>query len=169
MAFKSLNPYQPKIDDLLAKGLSPEAVAKAIGAPKKASTIRRYKAADFNRIGAAAAAWELERSKSHDERLEAGKATILDNFELINTAKHRAKFLLDLDIGDEYKTVDSEDVKQLTLGGAVTFWREGTAIMNTAIKLEMEIAGDDPESKKAQSLLGLINAVDRRRAAKTDK
>lgn len=165
MAFESIAENLEEIETLLAEGMNPSAIARKIGDPKKAQTIRRYKAEVFDIRGAAVEAWEAEKAKPVNERLEAGKARIVDSLELINLAKLRADDLLSLEIGDPYTTAGSEEEKALTLGSCAIYWDTGAKIAVQAIRMEQEIAGDDPENRKADSLLELINAVESRKGS----
>ncbi|NCC58423.1 MAG: hypothetical protein EOM17_12450 [Synergistales bacterium] len=155
MAFESIQGDLDKIEELLSKGLSPQSIAKKLGYPKKYKTIQRYKRDVFDVQAAASEAWEEEKAKTTEERLEEGKVRIIDSLELLNLAKLRGWQLLDLNIGDPYKTAGDEQEKALSLGSCAIYWDLGTKIATQAIRQEQEIAGDDPESRKADALEGL--------------
>lgn len=159
MAFESITGELEDIEKRLAAGENPNAISRAIyGDNTKSQTIRRYKTEVFDIRGAAVEAWESEKARPRNERFEEGKARIVDSLELINLAKCRADDLLSLKIGDPYKTADSDDEKKLTLGSCAIYWKTGSEIAATAIKLELEISGDDPESRKADALEDLTDA-----------
>ena len=155
MAFESIADYIPEIEKQLAKGHSPNAIAKALGIPKKRMTIQRFKSEVFDISEAAKTAWEEEKKRSREERLEEGKARIIDDLEGLNLAKLRGVQLLELDIGDPYKTAGDDATKELSLGSVAIYWDMGTKILTQAVRQSQEIAGDDPESRKADALEGL--------------
>lgn len=155
MAFESIAEDIDQIEKLLAVGESPAAIARHLKNPKKAQTIRRYKAQVFDINHAAVEAWEVEKAKPPSERFEAGKARIIDDLEGLNLAKLRGVQLLELEIGSPYKTSGDDTEKFLSLGSAGIYWDLGTKILCMAVKQSREIAGDDPESRKADALEGL--------------
>lgn len=155
MAFESIADDLDKIEKLLAVGESPAAIARHLNAPEKAQTIRRYKAQVFDINHAAVAAWEVEKKRPPSDRFEEGKARIIDDLEALNLAKLRGVQLLELEIGSPYKTAGDDTEKALSLGSAGVYWDLGTKILTQAVKQSREIAGDDPESRKADALEGL--------------
>lgn len=163
--YEALADWLIDIEKLLAEGKSPRAIAKAIGHPGKYQSISRYKKEVFDVSAAASAAWEAEKSKTTEDRLNEGKARIVDSLELLNLAKCRAEDLLSLEPGSTYKHGNYEEDVVLTLGTCVYYWDMAMKIAVPAIKQEQEIAGDDPESRKADSLLDLINAVESRKGS----
>ncbi len=152
MAFESIAEDLDKIEKLLAVGESPAAIARHLGTPEKAQTIRRYKAQIFDLNHAAVEAWEEEKKRPQSERFEEGKARIIDDLEGLNLAKLRGVQLLELEIGAPYKTAGDDTEKALSLGSASVYWDMGTKILTQAVKQSREIAGDDPKSRIADSM-----------------
>jgi hypothetical protein len=161
MAFKTILGYTDEIEQRLAEGQSPRAIANALGIPKKWMTINRYKKSVFDVAGAAQAAWDEEKKKTTEDRLDEGVVRIIDSLELLNLAKLRAYQLMELDLGGTYQTSKGEK-RTLSPGAASTFWPTGEKMACEAIRTEQEIAGDDPETRKADTLLELLNAVNDR-------
>jgi len=157
MAFESIAGYIDEIERQLAKGHSPKAIAKAIGEPKKWRTIHRYKTEVFDLQTAATNQWIAEREKNREERFEAGKDRIIDDLELLNSIKVRADELLSLDKGAKYYTADGQE-RTFSYGAVSPLWDLGARMAVQAIKQSQEIAGDDPESRKADALEGLTDA-----------
>ena len=155
MAFEVIADDLERIEKLLAAGENPKSIARYLNAPEKAQTIRRYKAQVFDLNKAAVQAWEVEKTRPPSERFEEGKARIIDDLEALNLAKLRGVQLLELDIGSPYKTAGGDKEKSLSLGSAGIYWDLGTKILTQAVKQSREIAGDDPESRKADALEGL--------------
>lgn len=157
MAFETLAPHIDFIEKALGEKKSPRAIAKELGDPGLYQSIRRYKIAVFDLAKEADAAWRVERAKSHEKRLEEGKAQIIDSLEVINLAKHRARQLLSLELGDEYETAEGEK-RNLSLGSAAIYWPTGQRMICELSKTELELSGDDPESRKASALEDLSDA-----------
>jgi hypothetical protein len=154
MAFEILLPHIDIIEKGLKDGKSPRAIANEIGEPGLYSTIRRYKIAVFDINKEANFAWRQERAKNYDQRLEEGKAAIVDSLEVINLGKLRAKQLLSLELGQEYETAEGEP-RTLSIGSASIHWQAGQRMICDLVRTEAEIAGDDPESRKANAIEGL--------------
>jgi hypothetical protein len=154
--FEVLKPYMVEIERGLIDKQSPRAIAKAIGRPGMWGSIRNYKLAVFDLQAEASEAWRHEQAKSHFERLEEGKAEIVDNLEVINLGKLRARQLLATALGEEIELADGTK-HPLTLGGAAVYWPQGTKMLAEMIKLEMEIMGDDPESRKANAFQAMTD------------
>ena len=157
MAFETLAPNIDFIEKALKDKKSPRAIAKELGDPGLYQSIRRYKIAVFDLAKEADAAWRTERAKSHEQRLAEGKAQIIDSLEVINLAKMRARQLLALELGDEYKTAEGED-RNLSLGSASIYWPIGQRMICELTRTELELSGDDPESRKASALEDLSDA-----------
>lgn len=152
--FKVLQPVLADVEKGLAAKKSPRQIAKELGNPGLYSSIRNYKLAVFDIGKAAGEAWRQEQAKGHDERIAEGKAEIVDNLEVINLGKLRAKQLLTPALGDEVELADGTKGR-MTLGVASVYWPQGTKMLAEMVKLEMEILGDDPESRKADAMAGL--------------
>jgi len=168
MAFESLSEYLDQIEDLLSQGNSPRAVARALNIPSKYQTIARYKKAVFDMPGAARVAWQEEKQKTTSDRLDEGVARIVDSLELLNLAKLRAYQLMERDIGGEYQTSKGES-RNLSLGSASIFWQTGQKMACETIRMEQEISGDDPETRKADALGSLSESeIDERLAGLMD-
>ncbi|OPY45889.1 MAG: hypothetical protein A4E47_00801 [Methanosaeta sp. PtaU1.Bin028] len=157
MAFEDLAPNIDEIEKGLAARESPEFIAKKLGIPAQARTIRRYKKAVFDLGREVDKAWRLERAKSHEERLAEGKVAIVDSLEVINLGKLRARQLLDITIGQQYETAEGEK-RIVSYGVAAIYWSQGSKMICELTKAEAEIAGDDPESRKAQAVESLTDA-----------
>jgi hypothetical protein len=161
MAYESISEYIDKIEDLLSKDLSPQAIANQLGIPEKWRTIHRYKKRVFDFRQAAADDWAVEKQKGHEERFNRGKDRIIDNYEFLNRLKLKADRLLDFDVGDTY-TKQSKDGEETT--GIITphalseIYAKAGQIGSAAIKAEQELSGDDPESRKASALEDLGEA-----------
>lgn len=150
MAFESLSGYIDKIEEMLIQNKSPHAIASAIGQPQKWKTIERYREAVFNFRKAAVEQWDEEKKKASEQRFTEGKDKIIDNFELLNKLKARADYLLEFEAGDTYSTAEQTQV--LTPGSVAKMYGEAAKLAQIAIKSELELAGVDPESRKARAL-----------------
>lgn len=168
MAFETISEYIDDIEQMLAKGNSPHTIAKALGIPTKRVTIYRYKQEVFDPSTVANADWLTERQKTTGERLEEGAARIVDDLELLNLMKLRSETLLELKIGDSYTTAAGEP-RTISYSAAAALWDTGTRIGIQAVKQSLEIAGDDPVSRKTDTLLELINNVERRERGRDGK
>ncbi len=164
--FESILPYIDRIETLLNQKKSPQKIAAELGIPEKWMTITRYKKKYFDTTKAASLAWMGEQQKPHEQRFEEGKAEIIDSLELLNLAKKRARELMNLNVGDPYTTAEGE-ARNVSYGVAAIYWPAGQKMACDAIRQEQEIAGDDPESKKADALqewadtrLAILEAVD---------
>ena len=151
MAFEKLAPHIDFIEEGLSKKKSPRTIANELGEPGLYSTIWRYKTAVFDLNKEAGLAWKMERAKNHEQRLAEGKAEIIDTLEVLNLGKLRARQLLQLNLGDEYETAEGE-LRHLSLGSAAIYWPTGQKMICDLSKAEMELAGDDPESRKATAI-----------------
>lgn len=156
MAFEILAPHIDIIEAGLTSKKSPRAIARELGQPGLHETIRRYKIAVFDLNKEANEAWRRERAKTYEERLEQGKAPIVDSLEVINLGKLRARQLLGVELGEPYQTAEGID-RTVSYGVASIYWGQGARMICDLSKAEAEIAGDDPESRKADSLLELVN------------
>ncbi|MDQ1261805.1 MAG: hypothetical protein QG575_986 [Euryarchaeota archaeon] len=162
--FESIAEDIPEIEARLLKGHRPSRIARDLGIPK--TIIYDYKRLRFNIQVAATEEWSEEQKKGHEERLAAGKAKIIDSLELLNKAKARAEFLVDLELGSPYKLADGEE-KALSLGSAALYWRQGQQMTCEIIKAELELSGDDGVSRMAEAMasfedtrLAILEAVD---------
>jgi hypothetical protein len=162
--FESIAEDIPEIEARLLKGHRPSRIARDLGIPK--TIIYDYKRLRFNIQVAATEEWSEEQKKGHEERLAAGKAKIIDSLELLNKAKARAEFLVDLELGSPYKLADGEE-KALSLGSAALYWRQGQQMTCEIIKAELELSGDDGVSRIVEAMasfedtrLAILEAVD---------
>ena len=158
MEFESISEHLEKIEALLVQDLSPKAIADQLGIPEKQKTIYRYKKKVFDFKRAAAEEWTQEKQKGHEERLKAGKDRIIDDFEFLNRLELKADKLLEFNVGDTYKQVGKggeEETGIITPHSLAEIYGKSAMIGTAAIKAKQELAGDDPESKKADALADL--------------
>lgn len=156
MEFESIEGYLEQIETLLVQGQSPKAIADQLGIPEKQKTIYRYKKKVFDFKKAASEEWTEEKQKGHDERMKAGKDRIIDNFEFLNRLKLKADSLLDFNVGDSY--TKGNESATITPGSLAEIYAKAGQIGTAAIKAELEISGDDPESRKANAIESLSEA-----------
>jgi len=156
MAYESIAAYLDKIEILLSEDFSPHAIANELGISKQWRTIHRYKKEVFDFKKAASEDWTAEKQKSHEERFKAGKERIIDNYELLNRLKIKADSLLDFRVGDEFQ--GPEGSEYITPATVSKIYADSAKITAAAIKTEQELAGDDPESRKADALVELSDA-----------
>jgi len=155
MAFKKLAPYIDIIERGFVNKKSAREIAREIGQPGLYSTINRYKAAVWDLKDLVKESKE-ERAQHHEERREAAKVEIIKSLDLIEKNKWRASQHLDRNVGDTYETNDGEC---LATPGQIVAWHSAAAEMATkAMKMELELSGDDPESRKATALESLSEA-----------
>jgi len=169
MAYESIAEYIDKIEELLTTDLSPQAIAGQLGIPEKWRTIHRYKKEVFDFKKAASDEWTVEKQKSHEERFNAGKERIIDNFEFLNRLKQKADSLLDFKAGDTYIRTGKDGEEEtgiITPHSISEIYAKAGQIGTAAMKAEQELSGDDPESKKADSFLELIELAERRAGGK---
>jgi hypothetical protein len=156
MAFEKLAPHIDFIEESFIKKKSPRAIAKELGNPGLYQTIARYKAAVWDIRDLVSEAKE-ERAKRHDSAREAAKVEIVKSLDLIEKMKSRAFTDMDWMPGDEY-TVTKEDgtegVRRVSPGQAIAWHHQACDMAAKALKAELELAGDDPESRKASALEG---------------
>ena len=62
-----------------------------------------------------------------------------------------------MSLGDEFEVSDGE-THRLTLGSASIYWPTGTKMLSECARLELELSGDDPESRKASAIESLSEA-----------
>jgi hypothetical protein len=98
-----------------------------------------------------------KRAKKFEERRDKAVDEIVNTLELINLAKLRSKQLMSTDLGEEFEISDGETHK-LTLGSASVYWPIGTKMLYDVVRIEMELSGDDPESRKANAIESLSEA-----------
>jgi hypothetical protein len=149
MAFESIAGYIDKIEDGFAKKRSPVTISNELGIPKKWKTIERYKAAVWDLKDLVAEGKEI-RAANHDAKRNEAVQEIVDTLEIINLGKLRAKQMLSINLGEEFDT--GEGKHTLTLGSASIYWPVGTRMLSDVVRLEMELGGDDPESRKADAI-----------------
>ena len=156
MAFEKLAPYIDVIEQGLKDHKSPRAIAKELGQDGLDSTIQRYKTAVWGLKDLVSDA-KVVRAEKHEAKRNAAVEEIVNTLDLINLAKRRSKQLMSVDLGEEFAVQDGE-THQLTLGSASIYWPTGSRMMVDAVKLELELSGDDPESRKATALESLSEA-----------
>ena len=149
MAFESIAAYIDKIEEGFAKKQSPQFIAQDLGIQKKWKTIERYKTAVWDLKDLVGEARDIRAAK-HDTKRNEAVQEIVDTLELINLGKLRAKQLLSINLGDEFDT--GEGGHKLTLGSASIYWPIGARMLSDMARLEMELGGDDPESRKAAAM-----------------
>jgi hypothetical protein len=171
MAFEKLAPYLEQIEEGFRNKQSPRAVAAAIGQPSLYSTIDRYKRAIWNFNDLVSEAKEV-RAVKHEEAREAMVQEIVDTLDTLNLAKFRARQLLRLELGDEYTLADGS-IRKVSWQTAANLWQVGQRMICDVNKAELELGGDDPESRKAQALeswddtrLAIVEALDENQEAK---
>ena len=149
MAFESIAAYIDKIEEGFAKKQSPQFIAQDLGIQKKWKTIERYKIAVWDLKDLVGEARDIRAAKHDDKRNEAVQE-IVDTLDVINLGKLRAKQLLSINLGDLFDT--GKGKHKLTLGSASIYWPIGTRMLSDVVRLEMELGGDDPESRKAAAI-----------------
>jgi len=156
MAFESIAEYVDQIEEGFGKKESPAAIARRLGIPEKAKTIARYKEAVWSLKDIVHDAKE-KRAKKHEERRDKAVDEVVNTLDLINLAKRRSQQLMSVELGEEFEVSDGE-THRLTLGSASIYWPAGSKMMMDAVRLELELSGDDPESRKASALEELSDA-----------
>ena len=155
MAFEKLAPYIDIIEKGFGDKKSPRAIARELGQPGLYSTINRYKTAVWDLKDLVKETKE-ERAQHHEERRVAAKFEVIKSLDLIEKIKWRASQHLDRDVGDSYETADGE--RHATPGQVIAWHSAATEMATKAMKLELEMSGDDPESRKAVALESLSEA-----------
>ena len=161
MAFESIAAYIDQIELGFQSKESPKAIAKRLGITEKWRTIHRYKAAVWDLKDLVAESKE-ERAAHHDSRRESAKIEIIKSLDLIDKINMRAWQHLDWQVGDEYDSANEngQPVKRKASPGQVINWHHQAADMATkALKAELELAGDDPESKKAGAMQSWVDLM----------
>jgi hypothetical protein len=154
MAFESIAAYIDEIENAFLKKESPEAIAKRLGISDKAKTIRRYKAAVWD-LKDLVAEGKDARASQHEANRDQAKAEIIRTLDIIEKIKAKAFKHLDWTAGDIY---DTSEGKRIATPGQVIAWHAQAAEMAVkAIKAELEMAGDDSESRKAEAIQDLAN------------
>lgn len=164
MSFESIAEHLDQIEAGFLAKESPEAIAKRLGISDKARTIRRYKIAVWDMKDLVSESKE-ERAINHDRKREAAKVEIIKSLDLIEKIKFRAFQHLDWEAGDEYASTneDGKAINRKASPGQVIAWHHQAADMaSKALKAELELAGDDPESRKADTFLELVELANRR-------
>jgi hypothetical protein len=149
MAFESISAYINPIEEGFLKKESARSIAQRLGIPEKWQTIHRYKVAVWDLKDLVAEGKEI-RAASHDAKHNEAVQEIVDTLEVINLGKLRAKQLLSVSLGEEFDTCEGKH--KLTMGSASIYWPIGTRMLSDVVKLEMELGGDDPESRKADAI-----------------
>lgn len=160
MAYESISEHIDKIEELLTQDVSPRKIAEQIGIANQWRTIYRYKKEVFDFRKAAGDEWTQEKQKGHEERFKAGKDRIIDDFEFLNRLKLKADLLLDFNAGDTYDRVNKNGETEtgiITPHSLSEIYGKAAQMGAAAIKAEQELAGDDPESKKANAIEGLTD------------
>lgn len=158
MAYEKLAPHLDIIELGFKNKKSSRTIAAEIGQPGLYSTIQRYKTAVWNLKGIVAEAKAKVAIKVKNKPLrDKAVDEIVDTLELINLGKRRAKQMLSVELGEKFAVSEGEDHK-LTLGSASIYWPIGTKMMVDSVKLELELSGDDPESRKATAIESLSEA-----------
>lgn len=166
MAFRAIEPYLDAIEQGLMNGESPESIAKRLGIPEKAKTIRRYRDREFNPRKIAREVWAVEQSKPPEQRIAEGKVPIVDTLEVVNLAKLRAMQLLRLEVGTQYKTASGAE-REMTWLSVASYWHTGARMICDLAKIEMELTGDDAESRKADAWVDLVDLIRERSETET--
>jgi tRNA U55 pseudouridine synthase TruB len=156
--FKSIADYIDEIEKGFVARESPEEIARRLGVPDKAKTIRRYKAAVWDLRDLVAEGKE-ERARRHEKRRNKAKAEIIKTLDLIEKIKAKAYHHLDWAAGDGYTTSEGERIA--TPGQVINWHAQAAEMAAKAIKAELELSGDDPGSKMASSFLELIELAER--------
>lgn len=150
MAFESLAPFIDLIEKGFGDKKSPRTIAKELGQPGLYSTINRYKSAVWDLRDLVDEAKEV-RAQRHDAARDKAKEEIINTLDVVNLGKLRAKQLLDVNLGDLFAVSDGS-MHALTLGSASVYWPIGTRMLFECAKLEMELSGDDAESRLATAM-----------------
>ncbi len=156
MAYESISLYLEQIEEGFLQKESPMAIAQRLGIPEKWRTIHRYKSAVWDLKDLVKDA-KKKRAKKLEERREKAVDEVVNTLDLINLGKRRAKQMMSVELGERFAVSDGEDHK-LTLGSASIYWPIGTKMMVDSVKLELELSGDDPESRKASAIESLSEA-----------
>jgi hypothetical protein len=157
-AFRSLEPYIDAIDEGLSRGESPASIAQRLGIPEKARTIRRYRDTKFLPLKAAREIWTVEQSKTPEQRIAEGKVPLIETLEVINLAKLRAMQLLQLEVGTPYRTSSGEE-REMSWPSVAGYWQSGSKMICDLARIEMELTGDDAESRKADAWVDLVDLI----------
>jgi hypothetical protein len=165
MAFGTLAPFIDLIEKGFGDKKSPRTIAKELGQPGLYSTINRYKAAVWDLRDLVNEAKEV-RAQRHDDARNKAKDEIVNTLDAVNLGKLRAKQLLDVSLGDMFAVSDGT-MHALTLGSASVYWPIGSRMLFECAKLELELSGDDAESRMAEAMesfedtrLAILEALD---------
>jgi hypothetical protein len=150
MAFGSLAPFIDLIEKGFGDKKSPRTIARELGQPGLYSTINRYKAAVWDLRDLVDEAKEV-RAQRHDDARDKAKDEIVNTLDVVNLGKLRAKQLLDVNLGDLFAVSDGT-MHALTLGSASVYWPIGSRMLFECAKLELELSGDDAESRLALAM-----------------
>lgn len=160
MAFESLSPWIDEIDKRLAKGETVSAICKELKIPRKRALVNKYKNERFNVYGDAAIDWEVEKEKTHIQRMAEGKHRIIQEFELFNLMLYRADQILR--VGKRGELTVQEAAAMMPI------WRDAGKLAVDASNAKMRLSGDDPDSKVAESFLELVKLANQRRSSLDD-
>jgi hypothetical protein len=165
MAFGTLAPFIDLIEKGFGDKKSPRTIARELGQPGLYSTINRYKAAVWDLRDLVNEAKEV-RAQRHDDARNKAKDEIVNTLDVVNLGKLRAKQLLDVSLGDMFAVSDGT-MHALTLGSASVYWPIGSRMLFECAKLELELSGDDGESRMAEAMesfedtrLAILEALD---------
>jgi hypothetical protein len=150
MAFGTLAPFIDLIEKGFGDKKSPRTIARELGQPGLYSTINRYKAAVWDLRDLVNEAKEV-RAQRHDDARNKAKDEIVNTLDVVNLGKLRAKQLLDVSLGDMFAVSDGK-MHALTLGSASVYWPIGSRMLFECAKLELELSGDDAESRMAEAM-----------------
>ncbi|MEI8002774.1 MAG: hypothetical protein WCG94_00395 [Methanothrix sp.] len=171
MAFAKLAPYIDEIEQGLKDKKSPRTIAKELGQPGLDSTIQRYKTAVWNLRELVSDAKEV-RALKHEACRNEAIDEIVNTLDVINLGKLRARQLLRLELGQDYTTAEGEP-RKLSWGSAVIYWQAGQRMICDLSKTELDLSGDDGESRMADAMeafeetrLAILEAVDDEPVAK---
>jgi hypothetical protein len=165
MAFGTLAPFIDLIEKGFGDKKSPRTIARELGQPGLYSTINRYTAAVWDLRDLVNEAKEV-RAQRHDDARNKAKDEIVNTLDVVNLGKLRAKQLLDVSLGDMFAVSDGT-MHALTLGSASVYWPIGSRMLFECAKLELELSGDDGESRMAEAMesfedtrLAILEALD---------
>lgn len=66
--------------------------------------------------------------------------------------------LLQLEVGTPYRTSSGEE-REMSWPSAAGYWQTGAKMICDLARIEMEIAGDDAESRKADAWVDLVDMI----------
>lgn len=155
MVFEVLAPYINDINDMLAAGEGATAISKKLGIPGRRPTIQRYKIEVYDKKIAEVAekVVDAEKALRPEEWVAVGVDREVMRRKNLELMHKNALALQSVQIGQEFTDADGNK-REVTIGTAAAFWDTGHRIAATAIRLDQEISGNDPESRKAAAMEG---------------